>query len=100
MKGPIVAYLAPAASNGKGNVWVKIAEENFSNGQWPVDRLKANGGKHDVKIPVNLAAGDYIFRTEILALHESDTLFSANSARGIQLCTFYRSTIALQTHVS
>lgn len=84
-KGPIVSYLAPFESNGEGAVWVKIAEENYDGKQWPIDKIKANNGRHSVKIPAGLAPGKYLFRTEILALHESDTLFSANSARGIQL---------------
>jgi cellulase len=84
--GPIVAYLAPAASNGAGNVWTKISEDGYDASKgWAVTRLIANKGKHDVKIPSSLAPGDYILRVEILALHESDTLYSANPARGIQL---------------
>jgi len=65
---------------------VKISEDGYDGSKWAVTRLIANGGKHDVTIPSTLAAGDYIMRVEILALHESDTLFSENSARGIQLC--------------
>lgn len=84
-KGPIVAYLAPYESNGVGQVWVKISQENYDGTQWPVDKIKANKGRHSVKIPAGLAPGKYLFRTEILALHESDTLFSQDPARGIQL---------------
>ncbi|KAG8922319.1 hypothetical protein FRC02_011945 [Tulasnella sp. 418] len=83
-KGPIVVYIAPTSSNGAGNVWVKIYQDNYSGGQWPVDRLIANGGKHSVNIP-NVAAGDYLLRAELLTLHEADTIYTANSARGIQL---------------
>ncbi|KAH8823534.1 glycoside hydrolase family 61 protein [Flagelloscypha sp. PMI_526] len=84
-KGPVVVYLAPADTNGEGNVWVKIAEDGYDGTQWAVDKLIANKGKHSVTIPSSLAAGEYILRAEILALHESDTLFTENSARGIQL---------------
>ncbi|KAI5887978.1 uncharacterized protein SCHCODRAFT_02076751 [Schizophyllum commune H4-8] len=83
-KGPIVAYLAPLESNGEGNVWVKIGEMGYENGQWAVEKLIADGGKFDFTIPSSVAPGDYLFRAEILALHEADGLAS-NSARGIQL---------------
>lgn len=83
-KGPILVYIAEAATNGNGAVWTKIAHEGFSNGKWAVERLVANGGKHSVKLPSTLAAGDYLIRAEIIAHHESDTSFYANSARGAQ----------------
>ncbi|KAF2741953.1 carbohydrate-binding module family 1 protein [Sporormia fimetaria CBS 119925] len=70
-KGPVMVYIAPAASNGKGNVWVKLIEEGWSNGVWAVDNLIRNRGKHSVVLP-NLAAGDYLLRPEIIALHEGN----------------------------
>ncbi|PUU72396.1 hypothetical protein B9Z19DRAFT_1111761 [Tuber borchii] len=33
-KGPITVYFAPAASQGAGNVWTKIAESGLSGGKW------------------------------------------------------------------
>jgi len=39
-----VAYIAPASSNGKGNVWVKIFHEGNS-GSWAVEKLLSNRGK-------------------------------------------------------
>jgi cellulase len=86
-KGPILVYIAPTASNGAGNVWVKIAEEGYdaSTKKWAVDKLKENKGQHSVTLPAGLAAGDYILRAEIIAHHESDTAFATNPARGAQL---------------
>ncbi|RPA81087.1 hypothetical protein BJ508DRAFT_116570 [Ascobolus immersus RN42] len=83
-KGPILVYIAEASSNGNGAVWTKLAHEGFSNGQWAVERLVANGGKHSVKLPSTLAAGDYLLRAEIIAHHESDTSVYVNPARGAQ----------------
>ena len=80
-----MVYVAPAASNGAGNVWVKLAEEGYSGGKWAVDNLISNRGKHSFTIPAALAAGDYIFRPEIIASHESDTAYNVNPARGAQL---------------
>lgn len=70
-KGPILTYIAPAASNGEGNVWLKLAEEGLSNGKWAVDNLIANRGKHSITLP-DLAAGEYLLRPEIIALHEGN----------------------------
>jgi cellulase len=83
-KGPVLVYIAEASSNGNGAVWTKIAHEGFSNGKWAVEKLVANGGKHSVKLPSTLAAGDYLLRAEIIAHHESDTSVYANAARGAQ----------------
>lgn len=83
-KGPVTVYIAPRSSNGNGAVWTKLAEDGLSNGKWAVERLVANGGKHDVKLPSVLAPGDYLLRAEIIAHHESDTDYAKNSARGAQ----------------
>ncbi|PBK95570.1 hypothetical protein ARMGADRAFT_964373 [Armillaria gallica] len=83
--GPIVAYIAPADATPGEDAWVKIYEEGYDGSEWAVTKLIANEGKVDITIPSTLAAGDYLYRIEILALHESDTLYTANSARGIQL---------------
>ncbi|KAH0605952.1 uncharacterized protein H6S33_004409 [Morchella sextelata] len=83
-KGPITVYIAPAASNGAGAVWTKLAESGLSSGTWAVDTLIANGGKHSLTLPSSLASGDYLLRAEIIALHEADTDYAVNSARGAQ----------------
>jgi len=93
-KGPIITYIAPYTSgSGTGAIWSKIAQDGFSNGQWAVDKLRANNGKNTFTLPANLAAGKYIIRQEIIALHEADTAFNANSARGAQ---FYPSCVQVE----
>lgn len=82
--GPITVYIAPASSNGAGAVWTKLAESGLNSGVWAVTTLIANGGKHSLTLPSNLAAGDYLLRAEIVALHEADTDYTVNSARGAQ----------------
>ncbi|KAJ2523410.1 hypothetical protein GGI11_001469 [Coemansia sp. RSA 2049] len=69
--GPVIVYMAPLESNGAGNVWFKIYEEGWDNSteQWSTDKLIANKGKRDVTIPADLKAGDYLLRSEIIALH-------------------------------
>lgn len=70
-KGPVMTYIAPADSNGEGNVWLKLAEEGLSNGKWAVTNLIENRGKHSITLP-DLAAGEYLLRPEIIALHEGN----------------------------
>lgn len=80
-----MAYIAPADATPGEDDWVKIYEDGYDGSEWAVTKLIANEGKVNITIPSTLAAGDYLYRIEILALHEADTLYSENSARGIQL---------------
>ncbi|KAJ2803893.1 hypothetical protein H4R20_002714, partial [Coemansia guatemalensis] len=84
--GPCLVYMAPLESNGSGDVWFKIFEDGYdaSSGTWCVDKIRSSGGKLDVTLPSDIKAGDYLLRTEIIALHESDTDYSVNPARGAQ----------------
>ncbi|KAF9005986.1 glycoside hydrolase family 61 protein [Cyathus striatus] len=88
--GPIAVYIAPASSNGTGPVWVKIFEDAYTT-SWAVDRLITSHGQHSVIVP-DLPAGDYLFRAEIIALHEADVLYSQNNLRGAQ---FYMSCVQI-----
>ncbi|KAG8782510.1 hypothetical protein FRC12_020733 [Ceratobasidium sp. 428] len=83
-KGPVQVYIAPASSNGNGNVWVKIYSEKGSGATWGVDKLIASHGQHSVRIP-NIAAGQYLLRAEIVALHEANVAYASNPVRGAQL---------------
>ncbi|KAJ3049749.1 hypothetical protein HK097_009292 [Rhizophlyctis rosea] len=83
-KGPVVVYIAPASSNGSGPVWVKIYEDGGSPSSWGVDKLIAARGRHYINLP-NLAPGKYLIRPELITLHEADTAYSSNPARGVQL---------------
>ncbi|RAL07829.1 putative endoglucanase [Aspergillus homomorphus CBS 101889] len=71
-KGPVMVYMAPTAAGSSGKNWVKLAEEGYSDGTWAVDTLIANRGKHNVTVP-DVPAGDYLFRPEIIGLHEANT---------------------------
>jgi len=82
--GPIVSYLA--ACNGDCTTvkkeqlqWFKIAELGQLSlgagggtvGTWADDKLRSAGGSWSVKIPSSIAAGNYVLRNEILALHSA-----------------------------
>ncbi|KAF2708738.1 lytic polysaccharide monooxygenase [Pleomassaria siparia CBS 279.74] len=81
-KGPVLTYLAacngPCADAKKDTLqWVKIDQLGWLNssgyemlgGTWGSDILIANSFTWTVKVPEHLAAGNYVLRHEILALH-------------------------------
>ncbi|CAL1712872.1 unnamed protein product [Somion occarium] len=83
-KGPVLVYLAqiPDATQSSvtGLKWFKIYEDGLtSDGKWGVDRLIANKGKVTFTLPSCIAAGQYLLRAEIIALH------AAGSYPGAQL---------------
>jgi cellulase len=82
--GPIFTYLAAcngdcAAVDKTQLKWFKIAEVGQISlgagggtaGVWALDQLLANGGVWSVAIPSSIAAGNYVIRNEILALHSA-----------------------------
>ncbi|KAF4576625.1 hypothetical protein EYR36_004603 [Pleurotus pulmonarius] len=83
-KGPVMAYLAKVPSATQSSVtglqWFKVWEDGLtSDGKWGVDRLIANKGKVTFTLPSCIAAGQYLLRVEIIALH------AAGSYPGAQL---------------
>ncbi|KAF2015551.1 carbohydrate-binding module family 1 protein [Aaosphaeria arxii CBS 175.79] len=80
-RGPIIVWVAKAETEGKGNAWVKIQQSGLSGGTWAVDTFRSNAGKIDVTVP-DLAAGDYLIRSEIIALHEGDRAGKAQLYNG------------------
>ncbi|KAI0154236.1 glycosyl hydrolase family 61-domain-containing protein [Xylariaceae sp. FL1272] len=92
--GPIITYIAPyTTDDGASPIWSKIDEEGYSDGTWAVENLVSNSGKKDFTLPSNVAAGQYLIRQEIIALHEADVAYTENSARGAQ---FYPSCVQVE----
>ena len=83
-KGPVTVYIALFSSDGEGPVWTKLAEDGYdsSTGEWASLKIIQNDGKNRVLIPPKLAPGEYILRTEMIALHEADDIY--NGTRGAQ----------------
>lgn len=88
-KGPVLDYLASCGDSGCESVdktaleFFKISEKGLidsssSPGYYASDELIDNDLGWMVKIPADLAPGDYVLRHEIIALH------SANQANGAQ----------------
>ncbi|TFK96548.1 glycoside hydrolase [Pterulicium gracile] len=80
-KGPVQVYIAKAPStaqsfSGSGSVWTKIYQAGITNAssqQWASDVVNANGGKHSVRLPTSLPAGEYLLRAEMIALHTASS---------------------------
>ncbi|KAJ2326888.1 hypothetical protein GGI00_004618, partial [Coemansia sp. RSA 2681] len=62
-------------SNGQGNAWFKIYEQGYdaAKDMWCTDIVRENHGKLAVKIPTQINNGEYLLRTEIIALHNART---------------------------
>ncbi|CAI6337868.1 unnamed protein product [Periconia digitata] len=81
--GPVITYAANCggdctAANKEELKWVKIDAKGLEGGKWAAVEMIANNNTWATTVPSTLAAGDYVFRHEIIALH------SANNANGAQ----------------
>ncbi|KAK4199492.1 glycoside hydrolase [Triangularia verruculosa] len=82
-KGAIITYIAPfTEGNGAQPIWSKIAEEGFEDGEWATIKMIANKGRAEFTLPKGLAAGKYLVRQELLALHMADINFKVDNTRG------------------
>ncbi len=93
--GPVITYLAncngPCSSVGKASLkFVKIAESGLLDkaggvapGKWATDEMLANGLTVSVTIPATIAAGKYVLRHEIIALHGG---YNPNGAQNYPQC--------------
>ncbi|KAH6626544.1 glycoside hydrolase [Chaetomium sp. MPI-SDFR-AT-0129] len=87
-KGALLTYVAPyTTGDGQGGIWTKIAEDGFEGGKWATEKLIANNGNVEVTLPSALAAGRYLVRQEIVALHQADFAGNdpAHPGRGAEL---------------
>ncbi|KAJ2770789.1 hypothetical protein IWQ56_000833 [Coemansia nantahalensis] len=79
--GPCLVYFSRLDKNGQGPVWFKVYEEGYnkSTKTWCSNKVIKNGGKLDIPVPKSLPNGDYLVRSELIALHQ------ANVGGGAQL---------------
>ncbi|KAK2610300.1 hypothetical protein N8I77_003746 [Diaporthe amygdali] len=75
--GPITHMLFGPVSDasqatGVGS-WVKIDELDYENGKWANEIMEAQNMTHEFTLPSKLKSGDYLVRSEMLALHGSQT---------------------------
>ena len=78
-KGPCAVYMkkvdnSAASNNAAGNGWFKIMEDGYDSSaqKWCTEKLIPNDGHLAATIPKDLAAGYYLVRPELLALHQAD----------------------------
>jgi cellulase len=57
--------------------WFKIDEFDSENGTWANAIMEAQNMTYSFNLPTGLASGDYLLRSEMLALHGSQTLGGA-----------------------
>lgn len=88
-KGPVMTYMANcngdcSAADPTALSFFKINDAGLnSDGTWASDDLIANNNTWTVTIPSDIAAGNYLLRHEILALHSAGT---ANGAQFYPMC--------------
>lgn len=81
--GPVITYLAKCPSSctsyspGTAAVWFKVAEAGkASDGTWASDAFITNQA-YTFKVPSSLAAGNYIVRHELIALHSGKLFYTS-----------------------
>jgi len=57
--------------------WAKINELDYVGGKWANEIMSAVGMKYTFTIPTGVASGEYLLRSEMLALHASQTVGGA-----------------------
>ncbi|PVH90294.1 lytic polysaccharide monooxygenase, partial [Periconia macrospinosa] len=82
--GPVITYAAHcggdcSAVNKETLEWVKIEEAGYSNGKWAAIAMIATNNTWTTTVPNDLAAGKYVFRHEIIALHGAQNPNGAQS---------------------
>ncbi|KAH9904684.1 glycosyl hydrolase family 61-domain-containing protein [Xylariomycetidae sp. FL2044] len=75
-KGPAAVYakrLASADDRASGPGWFKIWGEGFDAeaGKWATEKLMDSDGFLSVDVPAALPAGNYLFRPELVAMHNT-----------------------------
>ncbi|KAF1925486.1 lytic polysaccharide monooxygenase [Didymella exigua CBS 183.55] len=80
--GPITHFLYgpvddAAQATGIGAGWFKIDELDQVDGKWANEIMQAANMTHEFKLPTGLASGEYLLRSEMLALHGAQTVGGA-----------------------
>ncbi|KAK8134335.1 carbohydrate-binding module family 1 protein [Apiospora sp. TS-2023a] len=60
-------------ATGIGAGWIKIDELDYVDGKWANEIMEADDMTHTFKLPTGLASGEYLLRSEMLALHAAQT---------------------------
>jgi cellulase len=90
-----MSKVADASTADGSSGWFKVFEDGWApankgaadNDLWGVKDMNSCCGKVDVKIPAQLAAGDYLLRAEVIALHTAGQ--SGGAQFYMSCCEFY-----------
>ncbi|CAO2650842.1 Nn.00g091390.m01.CDS01 [Neocucurbitaria sp. VM-36] len=66
-----------AAATGVGAGWFKIDELDYVDGKWANEIMQAVNMTREFTLPTGLASGEYLLRSEMLALHGAQTVGGA-----------------------
>lgn len=80
--GPLQHFLYGPVDNaltadGSGAKWFKVHELSVQNGKMANVLMMENQGKWTFKLPANLESGEYLLRSEMLALHGAGVIGGA-----------------------
>lgn len=64
-------------TTGIGAGWFKIDELDYVDGKWANEIMGANNMTREFALPTGLASGEYLLRSEMLALHGAQTVDGA-----------------------
>ncbi|KAG8932885.1 hypothetical protein FRC02_000395 [Tulasnella sp. 418] len=90
--GPVLVYMKKvsdaSSASGPGGGWFKVAHSGLISASgstyvWATDNLNSNCGKFTFTVPASIAAGDYLLRAEVIALHVAG---SAGGAQHYMTC--------------
>jgi len=77
-QGPCAVYLKKAPDGqsvtslaASGGGWFKIFDDGYRDGSFCSQKIADNGGRMTVRLPTDLAAGEYLIRGEQIALHDA-----------------------------
>ncbi|KAH7333279.1 putative endo-beta-1,4-glucanase D [Rhexocercosporidium sp. MPI-PUGE-AT-0058] len=84
--GPITHFLYgpvddASMATGIGS-WIKIDEFDSKNGTWANEIMMTQDMTYSFKLPTGLASGEYLLRSEMLALHGAQTIGGAQFYMG------------------
>ncbi|KAF2660827.1 lytic polysaccharide monooxygenase [Lophiostoma macrostomum CBS 122681] len=101
-KGPVIDYLAPVDGTFTDATYdslsfVKIDEAGYTDSTWASDSLISNNNSWTTTIPSSLAAGSYVLRHEIIALHSAG---QADGAQSYPQCINLKVTSSGSTSIS
>ncbi|CAG8954607.1 hypothetical protein HYFRA_00004526 [Hymenoscyphus fraxineus] len=77
-KGPCAVYMKSTGSaisdKATGDGWFKIWDEGYdaAAGKWCTEKVIDNEGLLSVKVPEDLAGGNYLVRSELISLQQAD----------------------------